>query len=635
MSKFISALFFLFITLNSAFAAEPLPVEVYGALPKTSMVVISPSGSRIAYRVTDGDKDMMIVYEISQQKMIGAVDLSEIRPSNSYFIDEQTLILVAVKNKRLWGFRGRHEISAAFSYNLNDKKVKQLLVPGDGIYEGQTRLGNIVGISSNGQHAYMPAWDTGDSYSLMRTKLVGRMKPRKVKRGISDAIDYFIYNDQIVARERYNNKKNLHIIETLKDGRWHKLFEEETEYRSKSFVGLTADIKNLVLLAESKNGRWGYYTMSLADGSINGPIFNPEDKDVETVLTDLNRIVYGVSYSGFRPTYDFFDETLNKRISELAKELPDHSITIVDYSPDWQHIVLKLDGLDSPGDYYLFSNGKLKFIASSRPDIPAEKIHQIFETSIKARDGLRIPTLITLPIVEKLEELPAIMLPHGGPESYDRIRFDWMAQYFASRGYLVIQPQFRGSTGFGSQFTLQGRGEWGRKMQDDLTDTLKTLVASGYVDKKRVCIVGASYGGYAALAGAAFTPEIYKCAISINGLSDIKRMLRDESREYGKKHWVVAYWNEVIAEGEVDKDHIAQISPINFVEDIKIPVLLLHGTLDEVVPDHQSENMFEELEDAGKTVEYIELPKGDHYLSGSENRMRALKEIDKFLQKYL
>lgn len=633
LKKFL--LFVYLLNVGAAFGSEPLPVDVYGATPKVSMMAISPSGDSIAYRLTDSTRDMVIVYNLKKQKSAGGLDVGEIRPSNIYFVNDDTLILVAVKNAKLFGFRGRHDVSAAFSYKISDNKVGQLLVAGHGIYEGQTALGRVYGISNNGKFAYMPAWKTSGEYALMKVNLTGKRLPKTVKRGKHDAWDFFIYNDEMVARERFNNEKDLHRVESLIDGKWKEIYRNETSIPTKGFVGLTADLTSLVFSAYADNGRVGYYTMALANGEIKGPVFNPDDKDVEYVISDINRVVHGVRYSGFRPTYDFFNPEVDKLVKKITAEMPDYSVQLVDFTSDWKSLIFKLTGIDSPGDFYLYQDGKFKFIASGRPDVPADKIYQVFETKIKARDGLYIPTLLTLPAVEELKKLPAIMLPHGGPESYDTIGFDYMAQYFASRGYLVMQPQFRGSDGFGWDFMQKGRGEWGRKMQDDLTDTVKTLVKSGYVDPDRICIVGGSYGGYAALAGAAFTPDVYKCAVSINGVSDIERMVRDERYAAGSDHWVVEYWRRVISAGEVDKDHLKDISPINHVDKIKIPVLLIHGTHDEVVPLRQSENMYDEMKDARKQVEYVELDKGDHYLSKSVHRMKALQAIHNFVMEYL
>ena len=156
-----------------------------------------------------------------------------------------------------------------------------------------------------------------------------------------------------------------------------------------------------------------------------------------------------------------------------------------------------------------------------------------------------IPMILTLPKLTGggIKNLPAVVLPHGGPESQDQVGFDYMAQALASRGFLVIQPQFRGSTGFGQEHLEAGWGQWGKGMQNDLTDVVGTLSQQGIIDSNRVCIVGASYGGYAALAGAAFTPDLYKCAVSIAGVSHLPKMLADDKSRYGRQSSVLDYWN--------------------------------------------------------------------------------------------
>jgi len=623
----------MIILLFSGFssASEALPIEVYGALPDVSMMVISPSGEKIAFRQTGQGKDYLIVYNLADKKLLGTVDMSNIKPSNVYFIDEQRLILVVRRNTRLWGFRGRHEVSSAYSYNLATNKTIQLLTLGFGLYGGQTKLGNIVGLSSDGKSVYMPAWINKTSFSLMRTSLDKR-KVKRFKRGSRDIVDYFVNDhDQILARELYDNEQDLHRVEAQLNGRWHEIFSEKTTIPTKSFVGITPDFNYLIMLDKnSDTGHSAYYTMRLKDGKISDPIFSQANKNVESVLSDINRVVYGVRYSGFKPSYELFHQKTHNLVESLIQSMPNNSFKLVDHTPDWNNIIFLIEGDNARGDYFIYANGKLSLLASQRSKIAATQVHPIYETEFKARDGLKIPLLLTLP-TEELKSLPAILMPHGGPESYDKINFDWMAQYFASRGFLVIQPQFRGSDGFGSDFILKGRGEWGRKMQHDLTDAVKALIKSEYVDANRICIVGASYGGYAALAGAVFTPKLYQCAVSINGVADVDKMLKDEKSEYGSDHWVLSYWQESIINGTITEDHLAKISPITHVKNVQIPILLIHGEYDEIVPFSQSEKMYEELKDAGKQVEFVELNKGDHHLSDAINRMEALKAIDKFI----
>jgi dipeptidyl aminopeptidase/acylaminoacyl peptidase len=627
--------FILFIALlvftEIVSADEILPIDVYGDLPEVSMMVISPSGEKIAYRQTQQGKDYISVYNLADEKVLGSIDVSQIKPSYVYFIDEQRLILVVKRSSRLWGYRGRHEVSSAYSYNLANNKMNQLLTLGSGIDEGQTQIGTIVGLSSDGKSVYMPAWINETSFSLMKTAL-DKAKVKRFKRGSADVIDYFVNDgDQILARELYDNEEDSHRVEAQINGRWQEIFREKTAVRSKSFVGLTPDFNYLIMLDENADtDRVAYYTMRLTDGKISEPIFSQANKSVESVLTDINRVVYGVRYGGFKPSYKIFNEKIHHLVESLIQSMPNNSLRLVSHTPDWKKIVFLIAGDNAKGDYLIHSEGKFSLVSSQRPRIAATKVHQIYQTQFEARDGLKIPLLLTLPKAT-LKSLPAIVMPHGGPESYDEITFNWMAQYFASRGFLVVQPQFRGSDGFGGDFILKGRGEWGRKMQHDLTDAVQTLIKLDYVDANKICIVGASYGGYAALAGATFTPKLYQCAVSINGVADVKQMLEDEEHDYGEDHWLLSYWQKNIINGELAKDHLEKISPITHVKDVQIPILLIHGEYDLVVPFSQSKNMYEKLKEAGKQVKLVELPAGDHHLSNGINRLEALKAVDTFI----
>ena len=204
----------------------------------------------------------------------------------------------------------------------------------------------------------------------------------------------------------------------------------------------------------------------------------------------------------------------------------------------------------------------------------------------EASDGLRIPVLLTIPSekVSNLQPMPTVVLPHGGPASYDRLGFEWKAQILADQGYLVVQPQFRGSTGFGNKHFAAGRGEWGKKAQNDITEAVGKLAAKGYVDTNKVCIMGWSYGGYAALAGGAFTPETYDCVVSINGVSDLHQQLERERKKTRRDSSNVRYWEKQIAgKKKPTKDYMDSISPAKHAENFTAPVLLIHGADDQIV----------------------------------------------------
>ena len=612
-------------------------VESYAQLPTVSMMAISPDATKVAFRINKNGHDLVMIRQLADSSYVAGVQIDNIQPNNIYFVNDNTLVMVATKNIRIQGYRGRHDASWAYAYNIEKNEIFPLLSQGFGIYKGQVNLGQIVGVSPDRKSVYMPAYENGSSYSLYRVSLDRKRKPRRIIRGTHDTRDYFVNADgEVIARERLNNKKNLHIIDARVEGDWVEIYREETELPTKSFTGVTSDQNHLMFSSyQAETGRLAYYQIALSDGTIEGPIFSNESKDLEKVITGLNRTVHGVSYSGFTPSYEFFDKKLNARMRGIVNVLPDNYIAIDDFTPDWSNILFYIDGQGSSGDYFLYQNSGLHHISSVRPGIPGETVNPVVEYEYKTRDGYTIPTLLTLPLGKSFKHLPTIIMPHGGPESYDDKSFDYQAQYFANQGYLVIQPQFRGSSGFGWQHMEAGRGQWGQRMQDDLTDAISALVKDGKVDKNKVCIVGASYGGYAALAGAVFTPELYKCVVSINGVSDVERMMEQEEREHGEDHWVVSYWKDLLEKGQISKNHLADISPINHVDKIKVPVLLVHGERDEIVPFSQSEDFFEVMEDEDKDVRLVELDRGNHYLSNADNRMKAMKVISEFVKKHI
>jgi len=242
---------------------------------------------------------------------------------------------------------------------------------------------------------------------------------------------------------------------------------------------------------------------------------------------------------------------------------------------------------------------------------------------------------LTLPPGRELKDLPLVVMPHGGPASRDYLEFNWRAQALASRGYAVFQPQFRGSDGFGEAHLQAGYGEWGRKMQTDLSDGVKHLVEEGMVDAERVCIVGASYGGYAALQGMVTEPGVYRCAVSIAGVSDLPAMLEAEARQRGSgttsQNPVIRYWARFMGADSRRDSILQELSPARNVGSIQGPILLIHGRDDTVVPLNQSQIMDRALRSAGKETQLIILEGEDHWASYAPTRLAMLEATVAFL----
>ena len=633
----------LFILLAAPPVFAQPTLEDYGALPTIQMTSVSPDGTMVAFRNHSAERDVVLVYSLNEKKVLTGLDVTSIKPSRLYFLDHSRVIMVASADGFMRGYRGHHRLSSAFSLDVGSGEYLQLLTPGRNIIAGQTGLGNVLGASPDGTKVYMPAFTerrnhSQPDYSLMEVDLGKVRRPRVLKRGSPNTIDYFVgERGNVLAEEVFNNHSNLHTIVAYHGDKEVEIYREETELPSIGVVALTADRKSLIFQSES-NGRLSYYTMSLVDGTVTPPIFERADADVEAVLTDVNRIAYGVVYSGLTPSYEFFDDDLTELVKNLQAHFPGDSVWLRDVTPDLRHLIVLVEGPSTSGDFYLFSNdGTLRFLGAARPEVATEFVNRVIAYDYKARDGTIIPALVTVPRahVEDPSNLPTVMLPHGGPEAHDWLGFHWFAQALASQGYAVIQPQFRGSSGFGLEHLLAGRGEWGKKSQDDITDALKALVAEGLVDPERVCIAGMSYGGFAALAGGAFTPDLYRCVVSVNGVSDVRKMLQQEKRDHGRAHWALAYWNEVIARGDTSRETLDTISPANFSDRFAAPVLLVHGDKDNVVDYDQSRHMQRQLKRAKKPVRLIKLKGEDHYLSDPASRVECLEAVVEFVNEHL
>lgn len=652
MPKILLTLPLLFTLWATCWASPTL--DDYGSLPTVSMLSVSPDGNTVAFRRVQDGRDILNVISLSEKKALPGLDLGEIQPKSIRFLSNNSIFLQASTFGRVSGFRGKFETSTGFAFDIKNNRVRQLLVPGEGsIYPGQVGLGQIVGLSKDRKHVLMPAFiGTTDlvlgkpvdpNYSLVQVRVDKRSRPKRVAAGSVYSTDFFVDKEgSLIAEERYDQRRNHHSVWAMKDGRLQEVLSETTDIRTKSWVGLTPDARSLVFLDTNEDtGRSDYYEFEIATGKITGGGFGREDADIESVITDINRIVHGVRYSGFTPSYKFFDAKLDQRIHGILAQYPEQSVWIVDQSQDWKHIVVYVTGSNFAGNYYLVSeNEKPILLTRSRPNIADEDIHPIGKTTITARDGLAIPTLLIIPTqhLSNMKNLPAVIFPHGGPRSYDRIEFDFFAQALAAEGYMVVQPQFRGSSGFGIKHAIAGNGEWGGKMQEDITDTVNALSEKGLIDPSRVCIAGMSYGGYAALMGGALTPSLYKCVVSINGVTNLPGLYQYDKFEHGHNHDVVTYMEKQFAAnaaGEIDKATMKARSPDTHADAFTAPVLLIHSENDKIVPFKQSSAMNSVLKRKKKQVELVKLKGDSHHLENNETRLKALESTIKFINAHL
>ena len=382
---------------------------------------------------------------------------------------------------------------------------------------------------------------------------------------------------------------------------------------------------NALVMRDNEAGRLSIYEVNLATQDTVKTIFEPDYGEVEAaIISDDGKLLGTYTTDNSKPVI-WFDPNLATLQANFNKSVPNSRVSVESMNADRSKMLVRIDSHETPGTLYFFDTnvGVLLKIAQVNEKLGGKKLSPVKLVKYKARDGLEIEGVLTSPKGKDITNLPLIVMPHGGPWAHDRLVYDYWAQFLASRGYVVLQPNFRGSTGYGTAFIDKGRGQMGFAMQDDITDGVKWAVAQGIADPKRVCIVGASYGGYAAMWGIAKDPDLYRCAISIAGVAALRREVNDFGDaimgNLYKRQWK-----------EMTRDFNA-VSPINAIAKIEAPLLLIHGKRDVTVDHVQSVKMYNAMTKAGKTVEFLSLPLADHYFARQADRVSLLSAMEQFL----
>jgi len=387
--------------------------------------------------------------------------------------------------------------------------------------------------------------------------------------------------------------------------------------------------KNIAYGIQKKDGRFAIYSVKLDESLQQDLIYSRPDVDVTRLLHigRRNRVV-GVSYSTDLAKAVYFDESLQKLAAALANALPNHpALQFTDSSVEEDKLLIFAARDNDPGSYWVFdrTTHELKPLFAVREELDGVKLAQVSPVTITAADGTPVPGYITYPPgQEKAKGLPAIVMPHGGPGARDVWGFDWMAQFYAHQGFVVLQPNFRGSSGYGDAWYQQnGFRSWPTAIGDVL-DSGRWLVSQGIADPAKLAIVGWSYGGYAALQSAVVDSSVFKAVVAIAPVTDLED-LKEESR---------GWTNRGLTE-EFVGDGVREASPAQNAAAIKVPVLLFHGTMDRNVAVGESRHMDKSLSAANVPHELVLFEDLDHQLDDSKARAEMLRKSEAFLRKNL
>lgn len=602
-------------------------------MPAFSGARFSPDGITMAYFAgADGRKDV-VVRPLSTSK--GAFQIPP--PQEATFqqlrwATNNVLLVQARLTMRRERFERLTTETRWFSFNLETKKFIWLGKPKISQHELPSQHERIIDILAEDDDHILLQLDlnlNGDSEVYKTNILTGA---RRLRRPPVDGVQNW-FTDHTTDVRLGTGYNGLRWITKLKDkaGFWTDL--SKAEWGSNlTIAGFSGDPDVVFVKAQSSLGLDGLYSLNLRTESIRDTIFEHETVDVDyAITTQGTNEIYGVAYTDDFPRVHFLDPERKKVKAAIDLTLPDTVNTILREVKDKNRYFLRAENDQNDGTYYVYNakSKRLQQIAKRRPNIDESLMGHVQAVLTPMRDGTHIKTYMLVPHGKPLQSLPTIIMPHGGPYGVrDTAEWDYEAQFYASRGYLVVKPNFRGSGGFGKAFEEAGHNQWGGLMQDDVTDTTKWLVNEGFSDAKRICIVGSSYGGYAALMGTIKEPGLYACAISLNGVTNLAK-LKSEDRRYaiGGRSWTRNMGLEGVSDDFV--------SPYHRAEDVSAPVLLMATEDDARVPWEMSKDMHNRLKKFNKDSTFLKIEKGTHNMITVEARLAALKAAETFLAKHI
>jgi len=616
--------------------ASAAPLEAYGKLPSIEAAGLSPDGQSVAYVVTDGEKRAIIVKDLTSGKFSFRAFTGDAKVRRVQWAGNDHLILMVTQTAVPLDVIGRRgEYAMAFEIDIRAGKLMPMMrdagaeamnivldTPTIRTVDGQPTV-FVEGVSFVG--------GTGRS-TLFRISLE-HGSSKIVEIGGMGVRDWVLGADgSPVAQEVLDDRTGRWSLRVNVAGKWQEAFSQTSANDPPDLIGLGRDGKSVIYAARDEAQHWSWREARL-DGAPAGPPIQMRGTRIAMHDPQDGRLVGDIAVAGDELTYTFYDPEDARAWKAVANAFPGDRVTLASWSADRKKIVVEVDSATLGPAYALVDLEKrsASWIGPEYGGVKPEDISPRQAVRYKAADGMEISGYLTLPRGKPAKGLPLVVFPHGGPASRDAPGFDWWAQAMASRGYAVLQPNFRGSDGLGEALLEAGYGQWGRKMQTDLSDGVRDLAAKGIIDPKRVCIVGASYGGYAALAGAALDPGVYRCAVSVAGPADLRRFV-DWSKGYRGRS-AYRYWTRFMGAEDSKDAALDQISPAAHADKVTIPVLIIHGKDDTVVPLEQSQLMADALRKAGKPVELVVQKGADHWLSRGDTRLETLTSTVAFLEK--
>ena len=634
--------FIVFLFTEIALSDDQIPTEVFGSPPLIGSVKISPSGEKVAMFATlnNGDSAILIrdLTKNEPLKPIASSDNKSLKLLSFNWFDDEIILASAWLAQDV--FNTKADYTRLLRVNVDGSGFKPLFknrhfkdLPLRWEEFNQTRI--IDWLPDDDENILvMLRMSNARSPDVVKLN-VKKNSIKTVKKGVAGVGSWMTDEDgRVRIGNTYDRNRSSGSIIFQEEGstKWRTIWDYSSFGEdSVSVLGFGKE-PNKVWYEAYKDGRIAVFSADISKQNIEPElVYSHPKRDVETYLRYRKDKKDPIGI-GFRDE-NFHHVTWDKEAADFEKSIyalfPDKEVYFGGTSDDRNRYIIFVENSSTAGSFYLGDKklGTLDLVAHSYPALANKVLPAKKAFFYKARDGLEIEAFLTLP-EGKDKNLPTIIFPHGGPIAADGEKgFDYWTSFFSNRGYAVVQMNFRGSTGYGFDFMKAGLGQWGGQMQKDVEDATYWAIKEGIADPDRICIVGGSYGGYAALMGAA-TSDLYQCSVSFAGVSDLLYLL-DGSRRYGGEETLR------IMLGDKSRTELKEISPVNLADQIKIPVLLVQGDDDSRVLLKHGEAMRDALEEAGVDYIYIQQEDSDHFLTLKRNRLQFFEETEKFLKRHI
>lgn len=645
----------LFLNTFCLFAenvSKPIALADFIKLPSQRDVQISPDGKHLSLIFKQGNNELLGILDRNTRKVLHAF---RSRGSNKGIGTvnwvSNTRLVYSITESYRWDKQLRNT-GELVGVNIDGSKHKLIFGYQTGEQQTGTRIKKKK--AEYGSHEIIDLLNDNEKYILISfypwrlvgnawqhnpnaTPIVYKLNVHtgvKRKMGIlplagASAITDINGDVRFASGENDANEHMLYYKDSRKS-KWKEFIIDDFEGKRLSPHSFSADNNSVYLTANVKNGTRALYLFNLKEKTFE-KLFHDESVDISVVIKDFSgRRVVGVGTDLALPKYHYLDKkNLKVKLHRtLKKSFKGYDIVITSSTEDNKYAIVYVYSDTNPGDYYLFDTKSYNadYLITRRPWIDLEQMLPMESIEITTRDDVTIYGYLTKP-KDNSKKVPLIVLPHGGPHGIrDYWGFDWEAQLLANKGYAVLQVNYRGSDGFGLDFQEVGYGKWGTLMQDDITDATKTVIGMGIADPKKICIYGASYGGYAALMGAVKEPELYQCAIGSVGVYDLPMMF--EKGDIAESDRGLSYLKDVL--GDNVEDQKAR-SPVYNVDKITADILLIHGAKDERAPIEQAESLKNAFDKINKPYEWLEINNEGHGYYDEANRLIVYSKILDFL----